>query len=125
MKSAGKPINDSSYPYFAMIDLWIEVLGDSPEESPLTREHWERMNEVVYNKIPPIPSHLCNTNDQQKTKGVLQEMMQLFILYGAQDASMTLFVARAVSIITQNLPIPASVSKDLIWIQLFQRDTLE
>ncbi len=41
LKSTGKPINDSSYPYFAMIDLWIEVLGDSPEESPLTREHWE------------------------------------------------------------------------------------
>ncbi len=38
---------------------------------------------------------------------------------------MTLFVARAVSIITQDLPIPASVSKNPIWIQLFQRDTLE
>ncbi|MCP3686619.1 MAG: hypothetical protein GY861_28610 [bacterium] len=108
-----------------MIDLWIEVLGDSPEESPLTREHWEWMNEIVYNKIPPIPSRFCHTKDRQKTKEVLREMMQLFILYGAQDASMTLFVARAVSIITQNLPIPASVSKNPIWIQLFQRDTLE
>ncbi|MCP3684335.1 MAG: hypothetical protein GY861_16780, partial [bacterium] len=125
LKSTGKPINDSSYPYFALIDLWIEVLGDAPEESPLTPQRWKKTNEIVYNKIPPISSHLCNTKDRQQIKAVLLEMMQLFILHGAQDASMTLFVARAVAIITQNLPIPTSVSKDLVWIQEFQRDTLE
>ncbi len=62
LKSAGKPINDSSYPYFVLIDLWIEVLRDSPGESPLTLKHWEKMDEIVYSKIPPIPSHLYNTN---------------------------------------------------------------
>ncbi len=51
--------------------------------------------------------------------------MQLFALYGAQVASMTLFVARAVAIITQNLLIPKSVSKEPIWIQEFQEDTLK
>ncbi|MCP3683127.1 MAG: hypothetical protein GY861_10590, partial [bacterium] len=105
LKSAGKPINDSTYPYFALIDLWIEVLGDAPEDSPLTPEHWKKMNEIVYNKIPPISSHLCNTKDWGQTKAVLLEMMRFFVLYGAQDASVTLFVARAVAIITQNLPI--------------------
>ncbi|MCP3683228.1 MAG: hypothetical protein GY861_11110, partial [bacterium] len=68
LKSDGKPINDSAYPYFPLIDLWIEVLGDSPEDSPLTREHWDKMNEIVYNKIPPVPSHLYNTQDRQRTK---------------------------------------------------------
>ncbi len=38
---------------------------------------------------------------------------------------MTLFVARAVAIITQSLPIPASISKEPVWIQENQRDTLE
>ncbi|MCP3684294.1 MAG: hypothetical protein GY861_16575, partial [bacterium] len=119
LKSAGKPTNDSAYPYFALIDLWIEILGDSPDDSPLTPEHWKKMNDIVYNKIPPASSHLSYTNDREKTKTALLEMMQLFILYGAQDASMTLFVARAVAIITQSLPIPKSTSKDPVWIHEF------
>ncbi len=47
--------------------------------------------------------------------------MRLYILYGAQDASMILFIARVVAIITQNLPIPT----DPVWIRQFQRETLE
>ncbi|MCP3683650.1 MAG: hypothetical protein GY861_13275 [bacterium] len=38
---------------------------------------------------------------------------------------MTLFVARAVAIITQNLRMPKSVSEDPVQIQEFQRDTLK
>ncbi|MCP3681061.1 MAG: hypothetical protein GY861_00085, partial [bacterium] len=75
LKSAGKPINDSPYSYFALIDLWIKVLRDSPEESPLIREYWNKMNEIVYNKIPPVSSRLYNTKNRQQTKAVLLEMM--------------------------------------------------
>ncbi len=75
LKAAEEPINESSYPYFALIDLWIKVLGDSPEESPLTYEYWNKMNEIVYNKIPPVSSRLYNTQNRQQTKIVLVKMM--------------------------------------------------
>ncbi len=65
LKTSGKPINDSSYPYFALINLWVIILGDNPEQSPLAYEYRERMNEIVYNKIPPVPSRLYNTKDRQ------------------------------------------------------------
>ncbi|MCP3682255.1 MAG: hypothetical protein GY861_06135 [bacterium] len=125
LKSAGKSTNDSSYPYFPLIDLWIEILGDSPADSPLTPEHWKKMNELVYNKIPTASSRFNYTNDQEKTKTALLDMMRLFVLYGAQDASMTLFIARALAIITSNLPIPKSTVEDPMWIHEFQRDTLK
>ncbi len=52
-------------------------------------------------------------------------MVQTSILYGAQDASMTIFIARALAIITSKLPIPKSTVENPIWIQEFQKDTLK
>ncbi len=46
------------------------------------------------------------TKDQQKTKRILKEMMQTFVHYRAQYALMTLFIARGLAMITQNLPEP-------------------
>ncbi|MCP3686347.1 MAG: hypothetical protein GY861_27195 [bacterium] len=75
LKAAGKPPDNVHFPYFALIDVWIEVLGDSAEDSPLKPEHWKRMNQIVYNDILP-PFHCLNyTNDRQKTKAYLLEMV--------------------------------------------------
>ncbi len=52
-------------------------------------------------------------------------MVWTSILYGAQDASMTIFVARALAIITSNLPIPKNVVGNPVWIQEFQQDILK
>ncbi len=52
-------------------------------------------------------------------------MMQLFVLYGAQDASLTLFITRGLAIITSKLPIHSKISKNLVWCQLFQKDILD
>ncbi len=61
----------------------VEVLGDSPEDSPLDYDHWVLLNEIVYNEIPQFPDHLNNTKDHQRTKRILLEMMWLFVLYRA------------------------------------------
>ncbi len=58
-----------------MIDLLVEILGDAAEESPLDSAHWELLNEIVYNEIPPIPDHLRNMKDRHRTKRALLEMM--------------------------------------------------
>ncbi|MCP3682343.1 MAG: hypothetical protein GY861_06595, partial [bacterium] len=52
-------------------------------------------------------------------------MVRTSILYGAQDASMTIFVARALAIITSKLPIPKSTIGNPVWIREFQQDILK
>ncbi len=76
LKAAGKPTTkDRIYTYLSMIDLFVEVLGDSLEESPLDPEHWKLLNEIVYNEIPQFSDRLRNTKDCQRTNRALLEMM--------------------------------------------------
>ncbi len=73
LKATGKPTTKGSiYPFLSMIDLLVEVLGDSPNKSPLDEEHWEMLNEIIYNEIPPISGQLMHTKDRQKTKRILK-----------------------------------------------------
>ncbi len=53
---------------FTSVLKLIEVLRNFPEENILILEYWERMNEIVYNEILPVPSHLYNIKDRQRTK---------------------------------------------------------
>ncbi len=81
------------------------------------------MNEIVYNEIPQFPDHLNNIKDHQRTKRILLEMMWLFVLYRAQDGSLTVFIAKGLAIITSELPIPSKIS-DPLWCRLFQKDII-
>ncbi|MCP3683391.1 MAG: hypothetical protein GY861_11940 [bacterium] len=124
LKAAGKSGKGTVYPFFPMIDLLVEVLGDSPEDSPLDRDHWVLMNEIVYNEIPQFPNRLINTKDHHRMKRILLEIMRLFVLYGAQDASLTHFIAKGLAIITSELPTPSKIT-DPLWCFLFQKDILD
>ncbi len=74
----------------------MEVLGKFHEENLSTFEYWERRNEIVYKAILPVSSYLYDIENRQRTKNK-----------GLRDRQIE------------------STSKELTWIQEFQRIILE